>query len=80
MIPFTQFVFRPLFLLADDVFPRFVYAVITLEIAALNTHKKVAILVTDAQAKCAPTICPIWKSDKSPILWYIHMNCYSTQL
>ena len=25
MIPFTQFVYRPLFLLADDVFPWFVY-------------------------------------------------------
>ena len=79
IIPLTQFVFWPLILLANDVFSWFVYAVITLEIAALDAHKKVAILVTDAPAKCTPTICPLWKSDKSPILWYIHMNRYSTQ-
>jgi hypothetical protein len=34
------------------------------------------VLVTDAPAKCAPTICPLWKSEKSPILQYSHTNCY----
>ena len=53
-----SFGFRPQFPLTDDVFPRFVYAVITLETAVLDTHNRVAILVTDAAAKHAPTICP----------------------
>jgi len=26
-----------------------------------------AVLVTDAPAKRVPTVCPLWKSDKSPI-------------
>jgi len=34
-----------------------VYFIITLETAALDTPNKVAVLVTDAAAKCAPTIC-----------------------
>jgi hypothetical protein len=36
-----------------------VYASITLETAALDTPNKVAILVTDAPAKSAPTTCPL---------------------
>ena len=68
--------FQPLFLLADDVFPWFVYAIITLETAALDTPKEVVVLITDAPAKCAPTVCPLWKYDKSPILQYFHMSCY----
>jgi len=48
--------FWPLFLLADDVRQWFVY-VITLESAALDTLNKVAVLVTDVPAKCAPIIC-----------------------
>jgi len=56
-----SFGFWSLFLVAD-VIPWFVYAVITLETVALNTPNKVAILVTDAPAKCAPTICPLWKN------------------
>ena len=72
-----SFDIQPLILLADDVFPWFVYAVITLETAALlDTPNKVANLVTDSPAKRAPTICPPWKSDKSPILQYFHTNCY----
>jgi len=39
-----SFGFRPLFLL-DDIFPWFVYVVITLETAALDTPNKVAILL-----------------------------------
>jgi len=71
-----SFGFRPLFLLADYILPRFVYVIITLENAALETPNKVAILVTDAPAKRAPTVCPLGKSDKSPILQYFHTNSY----
>jgi hypothetical protein len=39
----------------------------------------VAVLITDATAKHAPTICPVPKSDKSPILQYCLMNCYLRQ-
>jgi len=38
-----SFGFQPLFLSADDLFPWFVYAIITLETAALYTPNKVAI-------------------------------------
>jgi hypothetical protein len=38
-----------------------------------------AVLVTDAAAKRAPTICSLWKSKKSPILQYFNTNCYPTQ-
>ena len=53
------FGFRPLLRLADDVLPLFVYVVITLETAALNAHNKVAVLITNAPAKHASTICPL---------------------
>jgi hypothetical protein len=39
----------------------------------------VAIFVTDAPAKRAPTICPLSKSVKCPILQLFHMDCHSTQ-
>ena len=64
------------FLLAGDVFPWFVYAVITLETASVDAPNKVAILVTDAPAKHAPSVCPLQKSNKSPILQYFHTNYY----
>ena len=51
-----SFGFWPLFLLADDVLPWFVYVVITLETAALDIHNKVAILVTVAPAQHATTM------------------------
>ena len=66
-------------LLADDVLPWCVHVIITLETAALDTPNKVAVLVTDAPTKCTPTICPLWESEKSPILHYFHTNCYWTQ-
>jgi len=53
-----SFGFWPLFLLADDVFLWFVYAVIALETATLDTLNKVDVLFTDAPAKHAPTIHP----------------------
>jgi hypothetical protein len=63
-----SFGFRPLLLLADDVFP--------LETAAPDTPNRVAFLVTDAAAQRLPTICPLWKYDKYPILQYVRMNCW----
>jgi hypothetical protein len=36
----------------------------------------VAGLVIDTPAKCAPTICPLWKSGKPPILQYFRTNGY----
>jgi hypothetical protein len=38
----------------------------------------VAVFVTDALAKWAPMICPLSKSEKSPIFWFFHMDCHST--
>ena len=73
-----SFGFWPLFLLADDVLPWCVYVVTTLDTVALDTHNKVAILVTDATAKWPPTFCLLWKSDKSPILQYFHTNLQNT--
>ena len=43
-----SFGFWQLFLLADDVFPWFVYAIITLETAAVDTPNKVAVLFMDS--------------------------------
>jgi hypothetical protein len=43
------------------------YAAITLETVALDTPNNVAVFVTYAPAKPAPTICSLSKSDKSPI-------------
>jgi hypothetical protein len=39
----------------------------------------VAVFVTDAPAKRAPTINSLSKSDKSPIFRFFHTNCHSTQ-
>ena len=77
-IPFTWFGFRPPFLLADDVLPWFVYVTITLEIAALDTPNKVTVSLQMPQLN-TPTICPLWKSETSPILEYLQTNCYWTQ-
>jgi hypothetical protein len=71
--------FHPLFLFADVVFPWFVYADITLETVALDTPSRVAVSVTDAIAKRLPTICPLSKSNKSPIFRTFHTDCHSTQ-
>ena len=61
-----SFGFRPLFLSA--AFLWFVYGIRTLEITALDTRNKMAVAVTEAPAKRAPTMRPLSKSDKSPIL------------
>jgi hypothetical protein len=47
-----------------------VYSALTLE-----TADKLAVFITDAPAKCTSAIYPLWKSDRSPILQYFHMNC-----
>ena len=73
-----SFGIQPLLLLVDDVFPWFLYAVMTLKTAALHTANEVAVWF-DAPAKRAPKMCPLWKSEKTPILQYFHMNCYKTQ-
>jgi len=70
-----SFGFRQLFLLADDVFPWYVFAVITSETDGLDIHNNVAVLVRDAAAKRSPTVCLLWKFDKSPVLQYFHTNC-----
>jgi hypothetical protein len=46
---------------------------ITLETVALDAHNNVAVFVTDAPAKRAPTIS-LSKSDKSPILGFFHTD------
>jgi len=51
------------------------YVITTLETAALDTPNKVAILVTDAPAKRAPTMSSL-KNVMSPILQFFHTNCY----
>jgi len=71
-----NFGFRPRFLLADDVFPWFVYVVITFETAALDTPNNVAVFITDAPTKHAPTICPLWNSGESSVLQNFHINRY----
>jgi hypothetical protein len=72
--------YRPLFLFADVVFLWFTYADITLETVGLDTPNNTAIFIIDAPAKRAPTICPLSKSDKSPIFRFFHTDCYWTQL
>jgi hypothetical protein len=49
---------RPHVLVADDV-PQFVYPVITLKTAAMDTPNKVTVLVTDDPAKRATKISPL---------------------
>jgi len=44
----------------------------------IHLMKWLAVLVTDAPAKRSTTVCPLSKSDKSPILQYFHSNCYYT--
>jgi hypothetical protein len=66
---------RSLFLFAD-VFQRFVCANITLEAVALSTPNNVAVFITDAPVKRAPTFCPLSKSDKCTIFPFFHTNCH----
>jgi hypothetical protein len=68
-----SFGFQPLFLLPDDVLPWFVYAVKTLETAALDTPNEVAILFKVLQLN-EHQLSVLF--DKSPILQYFNMNCY----
>jgi hypothetical protein len=54
-----SFGLRPLFLLTDDILPRSVYDVLTLETAALDTPNKVADFIAVSPAKRAPAVCPL---------------------
>jgi hypothetical protein len=60
------------------IFPWVVYVDITLETVALNTRNNVAVFITYASDKCAPT-CPLSKSDKSPIFRFFHTDCHPAQ-
>jgi hypothetical protein len=73
---FTYFSFSATIPIADDVFTWFIYAIVTLETAALDNQNTLALSVTDAPAELASSICPLWKSYKSPTLQYFHANCY----
>jgi len=72
---FFTFGFQPLFLLADDVLPWFVYVIITLVTPDLDTTNS-GHFGYICSSWCAPKICPVWKTDKSPILQYFHTNSY----
>jgi hypothetical protein len=39
----------------------------------------VAVFITDAPAKCAPTICSLSESDSPPIIRFFHKDCHSKQ-
>ena len=60
------------------------YADITLDTVALDTSQRLAVLVTDAPARRAPTICPLLNFGMSPImlcaLQYFEQNCALTLL
>jgi hypothetical protein len=71
--------FRPLFLFADVVFPRVVYADITLETVALDTHNNVVDFIRYAPTKRPPTICPLSKSGHSLIFRFFRADCHLTQ-
>ena len=78
--PFSDsFLLRRQLLLLDVVHPSWWYANITLDTVALNTPQRLAVLVTDAPVRHAPTICPLLNSDKSPImlcgLQYLMYSC-----
>jgi hypothetical protein len=66
------------FLLAD-VFPRVLYADITLETVALDTPNNMAVFIRDAPTKRKPTICPLSKSGHSLIFLFFPADCHLTQ-
>jgi hypothetical protein len=47
-------------------------------IVTRDTPNNVTVSVTDASAKCIPMICPLSKSDKSPMLWFFHRDSLNT--
>jgi hypothetical protein len=63
----ASFGFRLLVLVSDDVFPWFVYAVTTMETAAMDTPNTLAILVTYAPAKLPQNI---WQFSHFAVLSY----------
>jgi hypothetical protein len=59
----------------DDLF----LSVLILETVTLDTPNNVAVFVTDASTKRAPTMCPLLELDKSPIFWLFHTGCHLTE-
>ncbi|XP_049327313.1 two pore segment channel 3 isoform X1 [Astyanax mexicanus] len=57
-----SFLLGPQLILLDVVRLSWRYADITLDTVALDTSQKLAVLVTDAPARHAPTICPLLNS------------------
>jgi hypothetical protein len=76
----VSFDFLPLFLFADVVSPLFVYADITLETVALDTSNHLAEFVTDGPAKREPTIYPLSKLVKAPLLHWLCLNTITNAL
>jgi hypothetical protein len=60
--------------------PMIYFADTTLGTVSFDTPNNVAISATDAPAKRIPNICPLSKSDRSPISRISHTNCHTTQL
>uniref|UniRef100_A0A8B9LWD1 Ig-like domain-containing protein n=1 Tax=Astyanax mexicanus TaxID=7994 RepID=A0A8B9LWD1_ASTMX len=60
---------HPQLILLDVVGPSWWYLTdITLDTVALDASQRLAVLVTDAPARRAPTICPLLNSGMSPIM------------
>ncbi|GBM35857.1 hypothetical protein AVEN_177786-1 [Araneus ventricosus] len=66
----ASFDFQPLLCFEDVILPSFVYTVITADTVLLANPKRFAVSVTDAPLKRAPTISPLWNSDRSDISTY----------
>ena len=79
-----SFLLHQQLIMLDVVRPSWWYADITWDTVALDTSQRLAVLVTDAPARRAPTICPLLSSDMSPMmlcaLQYFEQNCALTLL
>lgn len=75
-----SFLLRRQLLRLDVVRPSRRYAVITLDTVALDTSHRLAVLLTDAPARRAPTICPLLNSDMSPIMSVVWTAVFYVQL
>jgi hypothetical protein len=75
----TIYLFLSMLIFADGVFPGLVYADITFKTVALDTLSNVAVFITGAPAKWAPTTYSFFKSDKSLVLQFFHTDCHSTK-
>lgn len=62
LVPVSSFLLSQQLFLLDVVPPMWWFADITLDPIALYTAQRLALLVTDEQAKRLPTICPLLNS------------------